>query len=381
MTYTYDGKVLVMNEKILVPVKVYIVGAHSRAQTLAVYLQYLYPEVSIEAFLFDNNEKNPKEIKGTPVIRLNGNAGLITDYPVFIATRGIYHEPFMKKLIQIGFSKILPVTYDMDLKLRNAYLKNYFASVGREFKKIEKLDSKRNQDAPAENLSGIVYVAKSAFDNPLRQSYKLKFYEKEIQVGAELTEKRVSPGVLTDNIGDNISDKNQQFCELTALYWIWKHAEEDYIGLVHYRRHFIMPDDWMERMYDNGIDVILPVPLYVAPSLEENYKNRHDPSDWDFMMRYLKEKNEQEYQIAEKFFDKSNLYSPCNMFLMRKTVLDKLCGWLFPILFAVADHGGQKHDQYLNRYPGFISERMITFFFEKNRESFQIAYSDKNFLF
>lgn len=375
------GKALVMNEKALAPVKVYIVGAHSRAQTLAVYLQYLYPEVYIAAFLFDNDEKNPNQIEGTPVVRLNGNVGLNTKYPVFLAIRGNYHETLIEKLRKIGFSKILPVTVEMDLKLRNAYLKNYLASVGREFKKIENLDSGRNPDILTTNVSGTVYVAKSAFDKQVQQPYTLRPYEKEIQVGAAFTEKRFSEGTVTDHTGDNISDKNQQFCELTALYWIWKHAQEDFVGLVHYRRHFLIPDDWMEKMYENKIDVILPVPLYVAPSLEENYKKRHDPLDWEFMMQYLKGENEQEYQAAKKFFHTSNLYSPCNMFIMRKTVLDELCEWLFPILFAVAEHGGQKSDPYLNRYPGFISERMITFFFEKNQKRFQIAYADKNFLF
>ena len=45
-------------------------------------------------------------------------------------------------------------------------------------------------------------------------------------------------GFQKDNTGDNISDKNSQFCELTGLYWAWKNLNAGYIGLVHYRRHF-----------------------------------------------------------------------------------------------------------------------------------------------
>lgn len=65
---------------------------------------------------------------------------------------------------------------------------------------------------------------------------------------------------------------------------------------------------------------------------------------------------------------------------MRKNVLDDLCRWIFPILFAVAEHGGQKTDAYQNRYPGFLSERLMTFFFERHKDKYKVVYADKNFL-
>ncbi len=351
--------------------KIYIFGAHSRAQTLAVYLQYLHPEITVAAYLYDNEETNPERLGNTAVIRLRDQVAISTDYPVYIGTRGIYHTQIIHRLRKLGFEKIYPVTVELDLKLRNAYLEKYFASVGREFIKIDRLFEMDRQ--------AIIYVARSAFDSPLNQNYTLAPYEKEIQAGAALTEMRLSKGILTDDKGDNISEKNRQFCELTILYWIWKHAKEEIIGLVHYRRHFILPDNWILRMWMHDVDVILPVPLYVAPNLEENYKKRHDPSDWNYMMDYLRKRDEQEYKEASLFF-KKNLYSPCNMFIMRRAVLNELCDWMFPVLFSVAEHGGEKEDNYLNRYPGFLSERLITFFFEKNRDKYKIVYSDKNFL-
>lgn len=352
--------------------KVYIFGAHSRAQTLAVYLESLYPEIMVEAFLYSNEERNPERIGEVPVLFVDEYTELNTRYPVYIGTRGVYHPQITEHLRSLGFKKLYPITVELDRQLRNAYLKKYFTNTGRSFSKIEKLDEKIER-------SVAVYVVRSVFDKPLKQPYELASYEKEIQAGAALTRERLSDNMATDDTGKHISARNKQFCELTALYWIWKNAKEDIVGMVHYRRHFILPEDWVERMRRNEVDVILPVPLYVAPSVADNYRERHDVSDWEYMMQYLQENHGAEYSQAEEFFEK-NLYSPCNMFIMRKEVLDELCTWLFPILFYAAGYGGEKKDHYQNRYPGFLSERLMSFYFEKHRNRFKVVYADKNFL-
>ena len=56
-----------------------------------------------------------------------------------------------------------------------------------------------------------------------------------VQVGAE---GKKDIGYQRDNTGYNISYKNAMYCELTGLYWAWRNLDADYIGLVHYRRHF-----------------------------------------------------------------------------------------------------------------------------------------------
>ena len=56
-----------------------------------------------------------------------------------------------------------------------------------------------------------------------------------IHVGKELDATDI--GFLGDNTGVNISNRNKQYCELTAIYWAWKNDEvATWLGLMHYRR-------------------------------------------------------------------------------------------------------------------------------------------------
>lgn len=353
--------------------RVYIAGAHSRGQTFGHYLKYLNPEIEIKAYLYDNDEKNPLEINGVPVVRIDEEI-IEKDCPVYLATRGVNQAHLIESLEKKGIYNIIPVDVKFDCDIRNRYLRKYFQAENEVFTKIDEL----NLSEEDIELRGVVYVASSAYDKALEEPYDLAEYEKRIQVGAALTDQRLENAAY-DDIGDNISEKNRQYCELTGLYWIWKHATEDYVGLCHYRRHFILPDHWVERMEQNSIDVILPVPLYVAPNLEDNFRGRHAAREWDCMMQYLQSKLPEDYERAREFFQ-GNLYSPCNMLIARRQVLDELCKWLFPILDAVVKECGTEEDKYENRYPGFLSERLITYYFESKRQQYKIAYADKNFL-
>ena len=384
----------------------YIFGAHSRGQTLGVYLSKLHTGWTNLGYLFDDDQENPKAVGDAPVYKIQGEEELDVSANVYLATRGISFAHIREVLEEYGFApeKIIPVDPELDTRLRNEFVRTYYGERGWKFEKIEDV-TKRLQDCSvlghgselvnvdcggvkedtelSRKMDGesLIYVVRSAVDAPLTTELSLKECEVYIQAGCALANSELVEVRCFDNIGDNISDKNRQMCELTALYWIWKNAGNSIIGLEHYRRRFILPDGWERVFSENMADVILPVPLFVNPSLKSNYFGRHEEMPWNVMLEEIGHIHGMECRkAAEDFFDNTGCYSPCNMLILRKEILDELCEWLFPVLFAVQDRCGILADNYQNRYPGFLSERLITFFFFMNRDKYKVLYADKSFL-
>lgn len=117
--------------------KIYIAGAHSRGRTLRTYLEYLYSNVEVEAFLVDDMSENEAVIDGVPVLLIGND--LHTDYPVYLGTRGVNHPKLTDELKAAGMKEIIPVTVELDMRLRNEFVRRYMQNEGREFQLIDDL--------------------------------------------------------------------------------------------------------------------------------------------------------------------------------------------------------------------------------------------------
>lgn len=64
------------------------------------------------------------------------------------------------------------------------------------------------------------------------------FIESEIFRPISVNRSVDNPSWLRDDQGENISQLNSFFCELTAVYWAWKNLNKSYthVGIMHYRR-------------------------------------------------------------------------------------------------------------------------------------------------
>ena len=212
-----------------------------------------------------------------------------------------------------------------------------------------------------------------------------------IQVGAEISD--VDLEILKDNIGDNISSKNKNYCELTALYWLWKNSEADYKGLMHYRRLFDLNNGkirWFNKFPENltnilhlnlsflefifeDFDIILPMKRVIQknPTVYEHYKNKHYISDLDKVLNIIEEKNPQMYETAVEVLKKSKEIYLYNMFISSKEFFNNYAQWLFSILFElekdIKTELGERNI-FQQRVYGFISERLLTIYVEYYRK-------------
>ncbi len=174
-------------------------------------------------------------------------------------------------------------------------------------------------------------------------------------------------GFLGDDTGENISDLNHLFGELTGLFWIWQNYDgpENYVGINHYRRYFtneageFLTESDIERIFKD-YDLIASETEDTGRSYEEVYAEAHNIHDLMAVERSL-ERLYPEYKADfDKALSMSRIYS-ANLLVMDRQQYNAYCKWMFEILFdATAEIDVSGYDLYHARVYGFLSEGMLT---------------------
>ncbi|MFT8638486.1 DUF4422 domain-containing protein [Bifidobacterium sp.] len=195
-----------------------------------------------------------------------------------------------------------------------------------------------------------------------------------IQVGAALH--RNNLGFQTDNAGDNISDRNGHYSELTALYWLWKNSDAEYKGLAHYRRHFGTTHVFRRVFSRNRLDTIatkqdvehlleqtsIIVPRkrhYYIETIYSHYAHTMDARQLDDTREILS-RDYPEYLPAFDRVMASRSAHLFNMFIMESRLVNDYCSFMFSVISKLEEDIGYRDlDTFQARYPGRISERLL----------------------
>lgn len=196
-----------------------------------------------------------------------------------------------------------------------------------------------------------------------------------IQCGRALTDVQVCE--LSDDSGDNISAKNGNYCECTALYWAWKNGwaeNADYIGLRHYRRRLLITEEQLQNLNANGIDMVLMEPTYVENLSAHFNKGVGGKKDWDMLRQAIKEVRPEYYEDYIKF-EEQHMICQCNMFVMRRKLFDEYSEYLFSVLGWI-DNCYSEVVERDDRYLGYLAESLTSLFALHNKKRLQVIYAD-----
>ena len=181
-------------------------------------------------------------------------------------------------------------------------------------------------------------------------------------------------GFQRDDVGENISEKNPGFCELTGLYWAWKNLDNDYIGLVHYRRYFGRKGlpfsnriSWVLNSKDlneimDKTDILLPKKRnYIIETLYNHYSHTMFSEPLDMTGEIIRKQYHDYYDEFLKLKNRRSAHM-FNMLVMKREDFHNYCGWLFSVLFELekkVDENGLKYTGFHSRFYGRISELLL----------------------
>ena len=357
--------------------KIAIFGAKCIALGVCLAIQKLYPGHEVETFLVSTLEGNPFTLAGLPVQEVQSFS--YKEMLILIAVPEDLHQEIAEYLEKQGFFHYVGI----DSHKESILMERYFSLIGAFY-------SIHNLPCGDERVDLRVYQAKFHKDRPLKEEYEKPDWIVPIQVGAILTAERVADEA--DSIGEQISGRNVNYCELTALYWMWKNQlllnssqnnralseanNIEYYGLFHYRRILDIQEEDLLRFRENHVDVILPYPTVHEPNIYEHHTRYVKDTDWEAMIAALWELQPVYAEAFEEILKQPYLYN-YNIVIARRKILVDYCAWLFPILNRVEELSVPKGSERADRYIGYLGENLMTLYFLYHQRNINIVHTGR----
>ncbi len=216
----------------------------------------------------------------------------------------------------------------------------------------------------------VLYEVKCETDKSLDHHPELQPYEREIQAGASLTKKRIA--VISDDSGENISAKNRMYCEMSAVYWIWKNTDHDWIGIEHYRRHLLVKPE----MLTDDIDAIMPLPYICYPDEATQFLRFVSKDVFEALLKALKDLHPSEYEQYLKILYGKYQYT-YNLMCVRKAVFEDYCRWFFEITEYMETMSDKIPEISNTRALSYVAEVLTNIYFMSHSDSLRIKHVEK----
>ena len=372
-----------------------IYGAGIVASSAYMAIKTLYQKEPLFFLVSDSNEQIPNEIDGIVIKTLSEWTSEVQrmmpelEIPQYylVAAPEEHHDAieaalYSLKNVAIKAEQIILFTSELENRLMEEYYRRAEGCTTA-FSIIAKNHvHEKNEEEKMPSVQ--VFQAKSHMDKPLLNQYtsidSLEYLH-PIQVGAALTDRKIVD--LQDSVGDNISVKNRNYCELTATYYAWKHSHAAFKGICHYRRIFNISDVQMQELMEieQEWDVILPYPSIHYPNISAQHSRYVKESDWNAMLQALREVAPEYLTAYENgVAEGEQFFYNFNMLIAKAQVFDDYCDFLFRVLERTEELTTPKGWDRADRFVGYLGENLTTIYFLKNCNKWKIAYAGKIWL-
>lgn len=245
---------------------------------------------------------------------------------------------------------------------------------------------------------------------------------------------------IGDNTGENISNKNAQYAEITALFWAWKNLPKDitHVGLMHYGRFFNFsneifeyPDNIFNDLSNNTIekfsfkdeivdvlcsayDLIIPEKWEMKKehieyehkrynhncsntqkrmkdyestlNMYDHYCLCHVQDDMDLAIKIIKKEYPEMNRIVNLSL-KDTKARFTNMFVMKRNHFDNYCSFLFNIFSKMEEskdyfnNTTYRQGSFHSRIFGFLAERLFSIYIDFLLEDKNVNFIEKQIVF
>lgn len=356
-----------------------IYGAQVIAGTIYAALRGV-GDVVVDCFIVSDREGNPHELDGIKVVTLSEYVKNKISGEVLIATPEEHQKTIAEELKKNGITEVIFLTSE----LRNRILRDYYHqqklfptldSIDYGYKAVSDEDKKADitqKELQGKNEMLRIYMVRSSRDKRPEMPYATPGWISQIHAGAALDSEEL--GILRDDTGDSISVKNRDYCELTAMYWLWKNATEEYIGVCHYRRVFALEPQDIQAMIENGVEVVLPYPTVHFPNITSQYIRYLRKDEWELMQEAVGIITPEFKSSWTDIWDGQFFYN-YNMLIAKRELFQNYCRWLFTVLSKVEELCKLRGLCTSKRYAGYMGEILTTLYFRHHAHNCYIIHT------
>ena len=232
----------------------------------------------------------------------------------------------------------------------------------------------------------LVYIAMATSGKDARVSMEnLPDYVHPVMGGAAGYEGvRTAEMAYDDEEADSLSCYNSLYSELTVAHWLWKKAPRaKYLGLCHYRRHFVLTKEIKKAMTAGKVDVLLTTPRLTFPTVHAYFAGlpvtAMDEQDYSLMVRLIEREDSELAKFSEEFLE-GQIHFPNNMVIAKREVYLAYCRFMFKVLQGMQEHYERKGIARPERYLGYVGELLTTVYFSYHRDKWKTAHIDYELL-